>query len=291
MRFLAFASDYDGTLAHNGKIDRQTLRALEQLKRTGRKLILVTGRELDELLELFPQAAIFDCIVAENGALLYWPLPGKPVSISMTKNTPRTEAGHGGKTTGSNPGAKAKSGVTARPGTAAKPESKTKSGTKARLSGTITATGKPGRLETLTDPPAPEFVAHLRQKRVTPLSVGHSIVATSLKHKRTVVSTILEMELDLHVILNKDAIMVLPTGVTKGTGLRVALDELGIAPHNVVAVGDAENDDSLLSMCGFSVAVANAIPALKRRAHKTTKQEHGAGVVEIIEQIMRSDRG
>ncbi len=289
MRFLAFASDYDGTLAHNGKIDRQTLRALEQLKRTGRKLILVTGRELDELIELFPQAAIFDCIVAENGALLYWPLPGKQASI--TKNTPRTQAGLGGKITGSKPGTKANPGAKAKPGTAAKPESKTKSGTKARLSGIITATGKPGRLETLTDPPAPEFVAHLRQKRVTPLSVGHSIVATSLKHKRTVVSTILEMDLDLHVILNKDAIMVLPTGVTKGTGLRVALDELGIAPHNVVAVGDAENDDSLLSMCGFSVAVANAIPALKRRAHKTTKQEHGAGVVEIIEQIMRRDRG
>src|SRR5260370_13922416 len=114
MGFLGFASDYDGTLAHNGKIDRQTLRALEQLKRTGRKLILVTGRELDELIELFPQTAIFDCIVAENGALLYWPLPGKPVSISMTKNTARS--GPGGKTTGSKPGAKAKSGAAARPG-------------------------------------------------------------------------------------------------------------------------------------------------------------------------------
>ena len=291
MRFLAFASDYDGTLAHNGKIDRQTLRALEQLKRTGRKLILVTGRELDELLNLFPQAAIFDCIVAENGALLYWPLPGKQPSI--TRNTPRTETGPGGKTIGSKLGTKANAGTKAKPGVAAKPGAKSNPRAKARLGGSIAAaaTNAPGRLETLTDPPAPEFVAHLRQKRVAPLSVGHSIVATSLKHKRTVVSTILEMDLDLHVILNKDAIMVLPTGVTKGTGLRVALDELGIAPHNVVAVGDAENDDSLLSMCGFSVAVANAIPALKRRAHKTTKQEHGAGVVEIIDQIMRSDRG
>ena len=108
------------------------------------------------------------------------------------------------------------------------------------------------RIEILTDPPPPEFVNRLRQQRVSPLSVGHAIVATSLKHKRTVVKTILEMDLDLHVIMNKQSVMVLPTGVTKGTGLRVALDELGIAPHNVVAVGDAENDDSLLSMCGFA---------------------------------------
>src|SRR5712691_1477940 len=99
MRFLAFASDYDGTLAYDGKIDRQTLRALEQLKRTGRKLILVTGRELDELLNLFPQAAIFDCIVAENGALLSWPLPGK--QRSKNRNTPRTETGQDGKSIGS----------------------------------------------------------------------------------------------------------------------------------------------------------------------------------------------
>jgi HAD superfamily hydrolase (TIGR01484 family) len=244
MRFLAFASDYDGTLAHDGKIDRRTLKALRELRQSGRKLILVTGRELDELLTIFPEARIFDSIVAENGALLFYPAPNgaNPVDHPSRRRTDKQK------------------------------------------------TTEEDWTEVLTDPPPSEFVARLRQRGVSPLSVGHAIVATSLKHKRTVVSTILEMDLDLHVILNKQSVMVLPTGVTKGTGLRVALDELGIAPHNVVAVGDAENDDSLLSMCGFSVAVANAIPALKRRAHKTTRQGHGAGVVEIIEQIMQNDR-
>src|SRR2546421_266339 len=137
MRFLAFASDYDGTLAHNGKIDRQTLRALEQLKRTGRKLILVTGRELDELLNLFPQAAIFDCIVAENGALLYWPLPGKQPSI--TRNTPRTETSPDGKTIGSKLGTKANAGTKAKPGVAAKPGAKSNPRAKAGLGGSIAA--------------------------------------------------------------------------------------------------------------------------------------------------------
>src|SRR5260370_7798167 len=73
MRFLAFASDYDGTLAWKGKMERQTLKALDALKQTGRKLILVTGRELPELLKIFPQAGIFDSVVAENGGLLYSP--------------------------------------------------------------------------------------------------------------------------------------------------------------------------------------------------------------------------
>ena len=39
----------------------------------GRKLLLVTGREIPDLHTVFSETAIFDLIVAENGALLYWP--------------------------------------------------------------------------------------------------------------------------------------------------------------------------------------------------------------------------
>ena len=42
----------------------------------------------------------------------------------------------------------------------------------------------------------------------------------------------------------------LPAGVNKATGLRTALQELGIAPLNVVGVGDTENDHALLKFCG-----------------------------------------
>ncbi len=73
MRFLALATDYDGTLAHHGRVDEPALEALERLRESGRKLILVTGRELGELLGIFPQIELFDRVVAENGALLYRP--------------------------------------------------------------------------------------------------------------------------------------------------------------------------------------------------------------------------
>ena len=42
MRYLALATDYDGTLAHDGAIDHATVNTLERLRATGRKLILVT---------------------------------------------------------------------------------------------------------------------------------------------------------------------------------------------------------------------------------------------------------
>jgi len=73
MRYVALACDYDGTLAHDGTVDDETIVALECLRESGRKLLLVTGRELDELARVFPRLDLFDRVVAENGALLYRP--------------------------------------------------------------------------------------------------------------------------------------------------------------------------------------------------------------------------
>ena len=73
MKYRAFATDYDGTLAHDGRVDRPTLDALERARAAGVRLLLVTGRELADLANTFPQFALFDRIVAENGAVLMEP--------------------------------------------------------------------------------------------------------------------------------------------------------------------------------------------------------------------------
>src|SRR3984957_6375954 len=73
MLIAAFAFDYDGTIAEDGKVDQATLAALQRLKDAGRKVLLVTGRELPDLQRVFPQLGVFDVVVVENGALLYLP--------------------------------------------------------------------------------------------------------------------------------------------------------------------------------------------------------------------------
>ena len=83
--------------------------------------------------------------------------------------------------------------------------------------------------------------------------------------------------------------MVLPSGVNKATGLGAALAELGLSPHNVVAVGDAENDHALLQSCECGAAVANALPALKARADLVLERDHGAGVRELIDRLLEDD--
>jgi len=69
----ALATDYDGTLATHGTVDEATRSAMRRFRDSGRKVILVTGRRLVELAEVYPHFDDFDAIVAENGALLYWP--------------------------------------------------------------------------------------------------------------------------------------------------------------------------------------------------------------------------
>jgi hypothetical protein len=141
----------------------------------------------------------------------------------------------------------------------------------------------------LAERPPEAFVAALRQREVWPLSFGHVIVATWEPHETTVLEVIRDQGLELQVIFNKGAVMVLPAGVNKATGLSAALHELSLSPHNVVGVGDAENDHAFLSLCECSAAVANALPQLKERADIVTRGDHGAGVVELIEELLADD--
>src|SRR5204863_10062559 len=73
MRFHVLATDYDGTIAHHGLFDGATQEALARVRASGRKLILVTGRELVDLQKVFLDLELFDAIVAENGAAVYQP--------------------------------------------------------------------------------------------------------------------------------------------------------------------------------------------------------------------------
>lgn len=221
MRYYALACDYDGTLAHDGRVKDATVAALEKLRQSGRRLLMVTGREMRDLFEIFPRLDLFEWVVAENGASLYRP-------------STREE-------------------------------------------------------RSLVEAPPAEFVETLKARGVREMSVGHGIVATWVPYENVVLSTIRDLGLDLQVIFNKGAVMVLPSGVNKASGLLAALKEMRLSPRNVVAVGDAENDHAMLKLSECGVAVSNALPTVKETADFVTQADHGDGVVELIEMILKSD--
>jgi HAD superfamily hydrolase (TIGR01484 family) len=157
MHLLVLAADYDGTLASDGKVDDSTIEALERVRSSGRKLILVTGRHLPDLCKIFPNLELFDRVIVENGGVLYRP---------QTREQ-----------------------------------------------------------KLLTEPPDERFVSLLQQRQV-PFSTGRTIVATWHPHEEEVLKAIRDLGLELQVTFNKGAVMVLPSGVNKGTGLAAALQEL-----------------------------------------------------------------
>jgi HAD superfamily hydrolase (TIGR01484 family) len=221
MQYQAVATDYDGTLARDSHVDEPTAAALRRLKASGRRLILVTGREMPELESVFPDFGLCDAIVAENGALLYWPAEQ--------------------------------------------------------------------REEVLGEPVPKAFLAEITNRGIQPYSVGRVIFATWRPHEAAVLEIISALGLEYQIIFNKRAVMVLPSGINKSTGLAKVLDRLQISPHQVVGVGDAENDHAFLESCGVSAAVENALPVLQERCDLVLSRDHGAGVTELIERILADD--
>jgi len=73
MKYRCLATDYDGTIAFDGKVDAATVASLQRVRAAGHRLIMVTGRELTDLFNTFDQIDLFDLVVAENGATLYDP--------------------------------------------------------------------------------------------------------------------------------------------------------------------------------------------------------------------------
>ena len=116
-----------------------------------------------------------------------------------------------------------------------------------------------------------------------------AIVATREPHETIVIEVIKELGLELQVIFNKGAVMILPSGINKATGLQAALKIFGVSPGSVIGVGDAENDHAFLELCGLPVAVANALPGLKEKAALVTQHSAGAGVTELIDSALRGE--
>jgi hydroxymethylpyrimidine pyrophosphatase-like HAD family hydrolase len=116
--------------------------------------------------------------------------------------------------------------------------------------------------------------------------VGRSVVATGRAFEQPVREAIGTLRLDVQLIFNKDALMLLPAGVDKRSGLLAALAQLELSADQVVGVGDGENDLPFLRACGRSVAVANAVPVLRDAADLVTAGARGDGIQELIQQLL-----
>jgi hypothetical protein len=196
VRYLALATDYDETIATHGHLRDDAKAALQRLRTSGRRAVLITGRILEDLLSVCPDLDLFAAVVLENGAVLH----------------------------------------------------------------------VPSRRETqVLCPPVSDILARdLARRGVQPLARGRAILATRRPHEIAVLESIRDLDLELQITFNGDAVMVLPSGVNKGSGLRAALRELDLSIHEAVGVGNGQNDF-------------------------TTPSAAGAGVIQLVDELIATD--
>ena len=78
---------------------------------------------------------------------------------------------------------------------------------------------------------------------------------------------------------------ILPKGSGKGAILAPLARHLGVRPPNIVAVGDYDNDVSMLKEAGVGIAVANASPAALEAADFVTVSNEEHAIAKIIHDI------
>jgi hydroxymethylpyrimidine pyrophosphatase-like HAD family hydrolase len=63
-------------------------------------------------------------------------------------------------------------------------------------------------------------------------------------------------------------------GVSKATGVQLLLKHFLLAPENILAVGDGENDLPLFKLAGHCVAMKNATDLVKEQADEVTEHSY-----------------
>jgi hypothetical protein len=142
-------------------------------------------------------------------------------------------------------------------------------------SSTIPATG---RERALAPAPPAAFVRRLMELEVEPISVGHTIVATWLPHDKAVLGAIEELGLELQIIFNKGAVMVLPAGVNKASGLAAALEELDFPPSTSSPSATRRTTTPSLGPVAARRRSQRAAGGVKEACDVVLARDHGAGV-------------
>jgi len=211
--FKGLACDFDGTLASEDRIGPEALDALGRARQAGLRLVLVTGRTFFELTRVCGCLDLFDAVVAENGAVLYYP-----------------------------------------------------TGAMIRDQG----------------PAPPNRLLSELDRRGIYYQVGRVIVGTGRADEAGVLEALDATGVTRQLVYNRAALMLVPRGVSKGSGVEHALRFLGLSFQDVLAFGDAENDLDLFEACGWTGCPANAVASLKERADWIFPGENGQAVAAAI---------
>jgi hydroxymethylpyrimidine pyrophosphatase-like HAD family hydrolase len=133
------------------------------------------------------------------------------------------------------------------------------------------------------------FLEELRRRGVA-FKSGQCVVEADASVAPAILATIRDLQLPLVILFNRGRLMVLPQAISKGTGLRNALNILRLSPHNAIAIGDAENDHDLLAECELAVAVGWGSRMLQAEADEVVNGDGPSAIAAYIRRATTQTR-
>jgi len=210
--------DFEGTLMNPSepRLDEGLKRALIRLKSKNLKLVLASSGELESVLKFSKDSGIWDAMVAENGAVVYFPETG---------NTLRLNENEGKR------------------------------------------------------------ICRVFSNAGFPVTLRDSSVSVKRRYERRIRKILDSDGLEANLERDWDEIQIVPKNVSKKIGVRMALEELRIAPKSCAFFGDAQNDLSMFTFPGLTVAMKNAHPSLKKQADEILENDIPDGLTDYLNSI------
>ncbi len=84
------------------------------------------------------------------------------------------------------------------------------------------------------------------------------------------------------LVYNRTSLMLLPAGLSKGEGVERVLRVTGLSFHDVLGLGDAENDLDLFRACGWAGCPGDAVESIRARADWVFPGEDGQAIAAAI---------
>ena len=260
------ATDLDGTLLNDKKeISDRCQEDIKKLKKMGKKIVLATGRPLHGIIPYLKTLDLYDdntYVVVYNGAVVVNAtgediIFDTPVSLDTYK-----ELYNLSKQLGVNIHALTLGGVHT-------PKNNPYTGVESSINKIPVTEGAIEDIDPSTKIIKVMFVDDPKKlDDITPL------IPDWVKEKYTVVRSA-----DIFLeFLNKN--------VNKGVGVSIIAERFGIKPQEVICIGDAENDISMIRYAGLGVAMANATLDVKAAADYITLTNEEDGVAHVIEKFM-----
>jgi hypothetical protein len=263
-RFRLVASDIDGTLIHSdGTLSERTIDVLTRISDEGTPVVLVTGRPLRWLRQLYDQLPEPLPAVCANGAVIYDPDTDEVLHTSAIEADVLVKLAQ-------------------------------------RLRDlvpdvTLAVEVEDGRSFWHEESWPMHWDAEHHAVRVisTPDELTSSpavkLLARSASHDPDSFAELVGRELsglaEVTHSSSSSLVEISAVGVTKAAGLAWVCEREGLTAADVIAFGDMPNDVPMLSWAGRSVAVGNAHPAVRAVADEVTATNDEDGVAAYLEKI------